>query len=118
MSEGEIGERRCTGRGGLLARFPTGAGMAIATLTDLTYWYPGRDEAALKNVRLAVEGGLTVIAGPSGGGKSTLLRAFNGLVPHFHAGRIPRSAEVMELEVIATPTRKRAPDLAFSCQDP
>jgi energy-coupling factor transporter ATP-binding protein EcfA2 len=92
--------------------------MAIATLTDLTYWYPGRAQAALKNVRLAVEGGLTVIAGPSGGGKSTLLRTFNGLVPHFHGGRIAGNAEVLGLDVIATPTRDMARHVGFVFQDP
>ncbi len=92
--------------------------MAIATLTDLTYWYPGAAKPALKDVRLAIDNGLTVVAGPSGGGKSTLLRTFNGLVPHFHGGRIAGSAEVMGLDVIATPTRTMARQVGFVFQDP
>ena len=91
--------------------------MAIATLIDVTYWYPGGAEPALKNVCLAIENGLTVVAGPSGGGKSTLLRIFNGLVPHFHGGRIAGDAEVMGLDVIATPTRKMARHVGFVFQD-
>jgi hypothetical protein len=31
--------------------------MAIATLTHLTYWYPGSVQPALKDVRLAIETG-------------------------------------------------------------
>ena len=92
--------------------------MAIATLTHLTYWYPGRVEPALKAVGLAIEDGLTVVAGPSGGGKSTLLRLFNGLVPHFHGGRIAGSAEVVGRDVIATPTRDMARHVGFVFQDP
>ena len=92
--------------------------MAIATLTHLTYWYPGGAKPALSDTCLAVEGGLTVVAGPSGGGKSTLLRIFNGLVPHFHGGRIAGSAEVLELDVITTPTRKMARHVGFVFQDP
>ena len=92
--------------------------MAIATLTDLTYWYPGAAKPALKDVRLAIENGLTVVAGRSGGGKSTLLRTFNGLVPHFHGGRIAGGAEVMGLDVIATPTRTMAREVGFVFQDP
>lgn len=92
--------------------------MAIATLTHLTYWYPGGAKPALSDTCLAVEGGLTVVAGPSGGGKSTLLRTFNGLVPHFHGGRIAGSAEVLGLDVIATPTRKMARHVGVVFQDP
>src|SRR5229473_1436121 len=105
-------------RRGLLAPLHTGAGMAIATLTHLTYWYPGRVEPALKAVGLAIEDGLTVVAGQSGGGKSTLLRLFNGLVPHFHGGRIAGSAEVVGRDVIATPTRDMARHVGFVFQDP
>jgi energy-coupling factor transporter ATP-binding protein EcfA2 len=92
--------------------------MAIATLNHLTYWYPGGETAALRDVGLEIEEGLTVVAGPSGGGKSTLLRIFNGLVPHFHGGRIAGSAEVMGLDVIATPTRRMARRVGFVFQDP
>ncbi len=92
--------------------------MAIAALTHLTYWYPGGAKPAVSDVCLQIEEGLTVVAGPSGGGKSTLLRIFNGLVPHFHGGRIGGSAEVMGLNVIATPTRKMARHVGFVFQDP
>jgi energy-coupling factor transporter ATP-binding protein EcfA2 len=92
--------------------------MAIATLTHLSYWYPGGAKPALRDACLSIEEGLTVVAGPSGGGKSTLLRIFNGLVPHFHGGRIAGNAEVMGLDVIATPTRKMARHVGFVFQDP
>jgi energy-coupling factor transporter ATP-binding protein EcfA2 len=72
----------------------------------------------VSDVCTRIEEGLTVVAGPSGGGKSTLLRIFNGLVPHFHGGRIGGSAEVMGLDVIATPTRKMARHVGFVFQDP
>jgi energy-coupling factor transport system ATP-binding protein len=40
-------------------------------------------------VDLAIrEGEFVILAGPSGGGKSTLLRAMCGLVPHFHGGTV------------------------------
>ena len=92
--------------------------MAIATLNHLTYWYPGGAKPAMKDACLRIEHGLTVVAGPSGGGKSTLLRVFNGLVPHFHGGRIAGSIEVMGLDVIATPTRTMARQVGFVFQDP
>lgn len=92
--------------------------MALASFTRLTYWYPGNGSPAVTEVDLEVEPGLTVVAGPSGGGKSTLLRIFNGLVPHFHGGRIAGRATVHGLDVLATPTRQLARHVGFVFQDP
>jgi len=92
--------------------------VARATLDALTYRYPGGAADALSNASLTVDGGLNVVAGPSGGGKSTLLRVFNGLVPHFHGGRVSGHARVAGLDVIATPTRRLARDVGFVFQDP
>lgn len=92
--------------------------MAIARLNHLSYWYPGADEPALRDVSLLIDAGLTIVTGPSGGGKSTLLRVLNGLVPHFHGGRIAGNAEVDGHDVIRTPTRTLARTVGFVFQDP
>jgi energy-coupling factor transporter ATP-binding protein EcfA2 len=92
--------------------------MALARVDRLTYWYPGTDRPALAEVEVEVAAGLTVVAGPSGGGKSTLLRLFNGLVPHFHGGRLAGSAVVAGLDVVSTPTRRLARQVGFVFQDP
>jgi energy-coupling factor transport system ATP-binding protein len=53
----------------------------------VTYTYPGAGRPALRDVSLTVAPGeFVVLAGLSAGGKSTLLRAASGLVPHFHGG--------------------------------
>ena len=92
--------------------------MAIARLTDLTYWYPNAEKTALNHVDLSLGDGLTVVTGPSGGGKSTLLRVLNGLVPHFYGGRISGKAEVANMNTIETPTRHLARTVGFVFQDP
>lgn len=62
--------------------------MIVATTRDLRFAYGGGAAPALDGVDLDVaEGEVLLLEGPSGGGKSTLLRALTGLVPHFHGGR-------------------------------
>ncbi len=60
----------------------------ILAFDRVTYNYPGVDTPALDDVSFEIEPGeLCLLAGLSGHGKSTLLRAACGLVPHFHGGR-------------------------------
>jgi energy-coupling factor transport system ATP-binding protein len=61
--------------------------VSVLAFERVTYSYPGASQPALREVTLAVEPGeFVVLAGLSAGGKSTLLRAASGLVPHFHGG--------------------------------
>jgi energy-coupling factor transporter ATP-binding protein EcfA2 len=89
----------------------------LASLAGLSYWYPG-EIPALVDVNLELEPGLTLVTGPSGGGKSSLLRLFNGLIPHFHGGRIGGTATVFGHDVSRTATRVLARDVGFVFQDP
>ncbi|HVD24808.1 MAG TPA: ATP-binding cassette domain-containing protein [Gaiellaceae bacterium] len=83
--------------------------MALARIERLTYAYPGASRPALEDVSLTVEPGeLVGVLGPSGGGKSTLLRALAGLVPHFHGGSFRGKVEVSGLDT----RRHRPADLA------
>ena len=92
--------------------------MAAASLTGLTYAYARSATPALDGVSLDIGDGLTLVVGPSGGGKSTLLRVLNGLVPHFHGGRISGTATSADQDVIGTPTRFLARSVGFVFQDP
>jgi len=61
--------------------------VSLLRLERVTARYPGAAAPALRDVSLRVEPGeLVVLAGASAAGKSTLLRAACGLVPHFHGG--------------------------------
>ena len=72
----------------------------VLALEHLTYRYPEAAEPALADVTLRVgEGELVVLAGRSGGGKSTLLRVASGLVPHVHGGEVSGNAAVAGMDV-------------------
>jgi energy-coupling factor transport system ATP-binding protein len=67
--------------------------------SDVTYAYPESSEAALRGVTLELDQGeLCLLAGRSGQGKSTLLRAACGLVPHFHGGTFAGSVSVAGMD--------------------
>src|SRR6476620_11683264 len=83
--------------------------MSAVAIERVTYTYPGAAAPALRDVSVTVEPGeFVVLAGASAGGKSTLLRAACGLVPHFHGGVFAGRATVGGLD-----TRDHGPrDLA------
>ncbi|HWV87867.1 MAG TPA: ATP-binding cassette domain-containing protein [Capillimicrobium sp.] len=62
--------------------------MTLLRLEHVSYRYPGAERPSLRDVDLEIgDGEFVVLCGLSAWGKSTLLRAACGLVPHFHGGR-------------------------------
>jgi energy-coupling factor transport system ATP-binding protein len=79
--------------------------VSILEVERLTYSYPGAETPALSDVTLTVEPGeFCLLAGLSASGKSTLLRAACGLVPHFHGGEFAGRVRVAGLD-----TREHGP---------
>ena len=77
----------------------------------------GRD-AVLRGVDLDVPmGSFTVIMGASGGGKSTLLRTLNGLIPDFVTGSFAGEVEVLGRDATATRVSELATDVGMVLQD-
>ena len=93
-------------------------GTGIASLAGFRYWYPNAVVPSIDGVDLDIGGGITLVSGASGSGKSSLLRVFNGLVPHFHGGTVMGTATVCGHDVLATPTRRLATRVGFVFQDP
>ncbi|MEA2210038.1 MAG: energy-coupling factor transport system ATP-binding protein [Solirubrobacteraceae bacterium] len=78
---------------------------ALLCFDRVTYSYPGAERPALDDVTLDIEPGeFCVLAGLSGSGKSSLLRAACGLAPHFHGGRFGGRVELAGLD-----TREHGP---------
>jgi energy-coupling factor transport system ATP-binding protein len=78
---------------------------AALSFDGVTYRYPGVEVAALSEVTLRIAPGeFCLLAGLSGSGKSSLLRAACGLVPHFHGGRFAGRVRLAGLD-----TREHGP---------
>jgi energy-coupling factor transport system ATP-binding protein len=84
----------------------------------LTYAYP-HAKPALQDVSLTLTPGeFALLAGRSACGKTTLLRAACGLVPHFHGGEIEGSVQVAGLDAIANGPGELAAVVGYVAQDP
>ena len=86
---------------------------------NVSFTYPGAATPALRQVRLEIPAGaLCLVFGPSGGGKSTLLRCTNGLVPHFSGGRLEGNLRVNGLDPLRLSTQGMSREVGFVFQDP
>jgi energy-coupling factor transport system ATP-binding protein len=85
----------------------------------LTYSYPNAAAPALREVSVALpRGEFALLAGRSACGKSTLLRAVCGLVPHFHGGELEGTVEVAGVDAIAAGPGELASAVGYVAQDP
>ncbi|HET7590200.1 MAG TPA: ATP-binding cassette domain-containing protein [Solirubrobacterales bacterium] len=74
---------------------------------------------ALDDVSLEVgPGEFVLLAGRSASGKSTLLKAACGLVPHFHGGEIEGEVRVAGLDALASGPGDLAAAVGYLAQDP
>ncbi len=88
-------------------------------IEGLTFYYSDTTHPALKNINLKVgEGEFILVAGPSGGGKSSLGRCLNGLIPHFYGGKIYGRVLVDGMNTLEHSTKELATKVGFVFQDP
>ncbi|MEM3096866.1 MAG: ABC transporter ATP-binding protein [Nitrososphaerota archaeon] len=93
--------------------------MAIIEIRNLSFTYLGQSTPALRNVNLRIEAGeLVLVSGPSGGGKSTLCRCINGLIPHFYEGTLEGEVLVDGLLTSTTPTYTLSQHVGMVFQNP
>ena len=85
----------------------------------VTLTYPGRTGPVLRDVELHVpEGELVLVVGRTGAGKSSLLRAVNGLAPHFTGGTLTGRVTVAGRSTRDHPPRELADVVGVVLQDP
>lgn len=91
--------------------------MALFEISNLKFWYPGAEKAALDGIHLKIEPGeFVVICGKSGCGKTTLLRHLKSVLTPY--GR--REGEILyqgqPLETVSA--RKQAGEIGYVMQSP
>jgi energy-coupling factor transport system ATP-binding protein len=95
-----------------------GVAPALA-IEALSYAYQRAPRPALADVSLEISPGeFVLLAGRSASGKSTLLKAACGLVPHFHGGEIEGAVAVAGLDAIESGPGELAAAVGYVAQDP
>jgi energy-coupling factor transporter ATP-binding protein EcfA2 len=93
--------------------------MSVLEFDRVSYAYPGAATPVLRDVTVSVEPGeLVIVAGSSGAGKSTFLRAACGLVPHFHGGTFAGRVTVAGRDTHAHGPSELAGRVGVLFQDP
>jgi energy-coupling factor transporter ATP-binding protein EcfA2 len=93
--------------------------MAIIELENVSFSYQNQAAKVLDGVSMSVgEGEIVLVCGPTGSGKTTLVRLFNGLIPHFHQGTLTGSVMIDGVDTVHTSTSKLSQIVGMVFQNP
>lgn len=86
---------------------------------NVSFRYRDRQGAAIHNISFSAEKGeLLLLAGASGCGKTTLIRAINGLIPRSYKGELSGKIRVMGQDTEAMPLSRISQMVGTVLQDP
>jgi energy-coupling factor transport system ATP-binding protein len=91
----------------------------VLQVSDLTFRYRDRSEAAIRGVSFSLRRGeMLLLSGESGGGKTTLARCINGLVPRSYRGEMQGSVALMGKDSAALSLGQISQIVGTVMQDP
>ncbi|MCZ6680118.1 MAG: ABC transporter ATP-binding protein [Candidatus Poribacteria bacterium] len=88
-------------------------------IEKLHFTYPGRNVPTLRGLDVKVQRGeFILLTGPTGCGKSTLMRTLNGLIPHASGGRRSGSVRIHGVDVATQPVAVTCQQVGLLFQNP
>ena len=91
----------------------------MISFRDVSFTYSDAKEPSLKDIDLTIDDGeFVLITGPSGSGKSSLVRCLNGLIPHFHGGNMGGFVDVQSKNTRNCSPKELATTVGMVFQDP
>ena len=93
--------------------------MVPIQIDDLFYTYPSRETPTLHDINAEIfPSDFVLLTGPTGCGKTTLLRTINGLIPHASSGTLTGAVRVNNEKVASQPLAATCQQVALLFQNP
>jgi energy-coupling factor transport system ATP-binding protein len=93
--------------------------MVPIQIENLSFTYPSRETPTLHGINAEIfPSDFVLLTGPTGCGKTTLLRTMNGLIPHASSGTLTGAVRVNDENVASQPLASTCQQVALLFQNP
>jgi len=91
----------------------------MISVQNVSFSYQEQNTQTLKDISLEIpQGSVVLVCGPTGSGKTTFIRLFNGLIPHFYEGKFQGKVTVDGINTVKVSTAKLATVVGMVFQNP
>jgi energy-coupling factor transport system ATP-binding protein len=91
----------------------------IISAENVSFQYKGATDLSLRKITIELtENKIYLLCGPTGSGKTTFIRALNGLIPHFYPGLYYGYLKVNGLDTVDSNTSKLSEHVGMVFQNP